>query len=350
MPRPLALLRLLLGASLCLTVATAQAQVAGWSTSGPELTSVNAIGTAADAEATAYVGASTYEASQSAIFKTTDGGQTWEALFEASRGEYLSAILVDPRDGQRIFAGVLGTGVTRIYRSTNSGDTWPLVHTVSAGCVPSFVAGAGPDAILFSCGTRLFRSPDAGVTWSEIPTSFTESVSLEAAGATLYAYGVTKILRSTNAGDSWTPAADAPPGCPGILVLRIDPAHPNVFLAGTGKLGGGGFQCGGVYRSVNSGTSWSASGLSAVYVTDVAIDTTDSSRIYASASYIPGILPPGGVFASSDSGASWQNLALPAPSALHLALSSSGTLLYAATSLGAYDLRIRKTRIVPPRL
>ena len=74
------------------------AQPAGWHTSGPTLTSVNAISAAPDTETTVYVGASIYEASQSAIFGSTDGGGTWTALFEPSRGDYLSELLVDPRD------------------------------------------------------------------------------------------------------------------------------------------------------------------------------------------------------------------------------------------------------------
>jgi hypothetical protein len=351
MPAPHGLSRTILVLVLLALARSLPAQPAGWHTSGPTLTSVNAISTASDEDATVYVGASIYEAQQSAIFGSTDGGGTWTALFEPSRGDYLSELLVDPRDASRIFAGILGGGgITRIYRSTDHGDTWSQLLSIGNVCVPSFVAGAGPDSILFSCGMRFFRSGYAGLTWSEPPTPFAEAVSLAAApDGTLYAYGPTKIFRSTNAGDAWTPSADAPPGCPGILVLRLDPSNPNAFVAGTGLLGTGGFQCGGVFRSSDAGRTWTASGLSAVYVTDVAIDTADPSILYASASYIPGILPKGGVFRSADAGDTWTNLRLPVPSALHLALSSSGRLLHAATSLGAFELGIRKTRVVAPR-
>ncbi len=288
---------------------------------------------------------------QSAIFGSTDGGQTWNALFEAPRGDYLSEILVDPRVSTRVFAGVLAAGgVTKIYRSVDRGDTWSLLLSLSSVCVPSFAAGASPDAILFACGTRFFRSVDAGLTWSQPATPFTETSSLAAASdGTLYAYGATKIFRSADSGDTWTAAADAPTGCPGLLVLRLLPSNPNVFLAGTGRLGPGGFQCGGVYLSENAGTTWVASALSGVYVTDLAVDTGDPSTFYASASYVPGILPRGGVFRTGDGGATWQDLRLPTSSALHLALSPSGRLLHAATPLGAYELRIRKTRVVEPR-
>jgi hypothetical protein len=329
----------------------ADAQIAGWQTSGPPLSSVNGISTAADSETTVYAGASQYDASQSGLFESADGGQTWTELFEAERGDYLSEILADSRDSARLFAGVLGAGgITKIYRSIDRGGTWSLLLTISNPCVPSFAVGSGPDGVLFTCATRFFRSSDGGLTWAQPATPFTETTSLAAApDGTLYAYGSTKIFRSANAGDTWTAHADAPPACPGLLVLRVDPSNPNVFLAGTGRLGGGGFQCGGVYRSENAGGTWTASSLASVYVTDVAVDADDPSAVYASASYIAGILPKGGVFGSADGGATFQDLRLPVFSALHLALSPSGRLLHAATSLGAYALRIRKTRVLAPR-
>lgn len=329
----------------------ALAQIGGWQTFGPPLNSVNGISTAADSETTVYAGASQYDVSQSGLFGSTDGGQTWTEVFEAERGDYLSEILADPRDSDRIFAGVLGAGgITKVYRSTNRGDTWSLLLSISNPCVPSFAVGSGPDGILFSCATRFFRSGDGGLTWAQPATPFTETTSLAAApGGALYAYGSTKIFRSINAGDTWTAHADAPPGCPGLLVLRLDPSNPNAFLAGTGRIGGGGFQCGGVYRSENAGGAWTASSLTGVYVTDLAVGAADPSAVYASASYIAGILPKGGVFGSADGGATFHDLHLPVFSALHLALSPSGRLLHAATSLGAYELRIRKTRVLAPR-
>ncbi len=329
----------------------AGAQVAGWRTSGPPLRSVNSLGISADPD-TVYAGASQYDTSESGLFASTDGGESWTRVFEADRGDYLSEILIDPRDSDRIFAGVLGArGITRLFRSTDRGATWFMLLSLSNPCVPSFAVGGGADSILFSCGTRFFRSGDAGQTWAQPPTPFTETTSLaEAPGGILYAYGSSKIFRSTNAGDTWTAHADAPAGCPGLLVLRLDPSDPAVFLAGTGKLGGAGFQCGGVYRSENAGATWSASSLTTAYVTDLAIDAAEPSAVYASAKHVPGILPPGGVFGSADGGATFHDLHLPVSSgALHLALSPSGRQLHAATSVGAYELVFRRTRVVPPR-
>jgi photosystem II stability/assembly factor-like uncharacterized protein len=332
-------------------LATAAFARAAWQTSGPEGTRANAVSAAGDDPSVAYAAATVLESSTSALYRTDDSGQSWTALVEAARGDSYAQVFADPRVGGRGFAALQkGTGATDILRSIDHGDHWATVLTVSTRCVPSFETGAGADSVLFACGTRFFRTSDAGLSWDEPATPFSENVRLTAGGGgAIYAYGVSHIYRSVTSGTSWVDAGAAPPACPGLLSLRIDPSDPSAFLAGTGVIGAGGFQCGGVYRSANAGASWSAPGLSGVYVTDLAFDPSDSSRVYACASYVAGILPPGGVYASSDGGRTFGNLRLPATGALDLAVSANGGLVHAATSLGVYEDRIRKTRVVPPR-
>src|SRR4051812_43924956 len=136
---------------------------AAWSSSGPELNQVNAISPDPDADAWLYASGSIYGASQSAVYGSEDAARTWGALEEAPRGEYFAEIFADPRGLGRVFAGSqLAGGGTRISRSTNSGVQWSTMLTVPQGCVPSFAAGPGNDAIVVTCFTRALVSPDAG--------------------------------------------------------------------------------------------------------------------------------------------------------------------------------------------
>ncbi len=338
-------------AGLLTLAAPAVLAASGWITSGPEGVRANAVSAAGDDDARAYAAATILESSTSALYRTDDAGQSWTALIETARGDSYAQVFADPRDGNRVFAALQrGNGTTNVDRSLDRGEHWNTVLTISTRCVPSFATGAGPDSLLLTCGTRFFRTADAGVNWEEPPTPFGESVRLASApGGVFYAYGPSQVFRSANGGASWTAAGGPPPACPGLLSLRIDPANPAVFLAGTGVLGGGGFQCGGVYRSVDSGATWAAPSLSGVYVTDLAVDPADATRVYACASYVAGILPPGGVFVSGDGGRTFSSLNLPTTGALELAVSATGNLAHAATPVGVYEYRVRRTRLVPAR-
>lgn len=327
----------------------ALAQLSVWETFGPPLFQVSAV--AAGPDLTVYASGADYAASQGALFKSVDGGRIWEPVAEAARNEYYSDVLVDPRNPQRVYAGALGnTGATNVYRSTDGGGTWSLSDTVSPYCVPSFAPGTASDTVLLACGTRFLRSDDAGMTWHDLTAPFTEPTRLTTGpGGVLLAFGPTRIFKSTSDGNAWAAGGNAPQNCLGLNALRVDPRDARGLVAGTGLIGTGGFQCGGVFRSTDAGGAWSASSLSGVYVTDVAIDSDEPALVYACASYLAGILPKGGVFFSRDGGAGWNDLHLPALGAVRIALAPSGRLLYAATSLGVFEHRVRKTQVVGPR-
>jgi photosystem II stability/assembly factor-like uncharacterized protein len=323
----------------------------GWSTSGPPLPLVNSVAAAPDADFVVYATGSQLEAKESAIYGSVDGGTTWTPLVQAPQGDYWSEVFVDPRDTDRLFAGAqTASQTTTIYRSTDRGGVWNIILTISTVCGPSFAAGFGADSLLVACGTRLFHTPDAGLTWEERTTPFTETTKLTPGPASaLYAYGASGIFRSSDEGTSWQAAGGAPSACPGILSLRVDPANALHYVAGTGALGTGGFRCGGVFTSDDAGATWTASDLSGVYVTDVRLDPRDPHGMFACASYIAGILPKGGAWRSSDDGRTWRSLHLPVNGALRLSVSAEGTAVHAATPTGAYDLALRKTRVVGPR-
>ena len=318
----------------------ALAQAAGWESFGPVLFQVNAVATAPD-ETIVYAGSSDYAAGQSAIFRSTNGGQTWKTVVQAASGEFYSDILVDPRNSATIYAGTLGNdGKTRIYRSGDTGANWAFGHTVPEYCLPSFAPGATSGTALASCGTHLFHTADSGLTWQELSNPFTEPTRLTpGAGGTLLAYGQTTIFKSSNGGSSWQKTGNPLP-CAAMNALRADPARANAFVAGAGALGSAGLTCGGVYRSADGGSTWTATNLSGVYVTDIAINTLDPTRVYASAGYLGGLFPEGGAWASTNGGSTWTDTSLPTSSAVRLALSTSGKLLYAATSIGVYALAV----------
>ena len=340
-----------LARALAIVAVPAALVVSSWSTGGPAGTRANSVSAAPDDDLRAYASVTILESATSALFRTDDGGRSWLGLREAGPGDAFSEIFADPRDGHRVFASAQrSNGSTEVYRSTDRGENWATVLTISTRCVPSFAAGTTADSLFVSCGTRFLRTDDAGLSWDEPATPFTENVRLAAtSGGLLYAFGVSHLFRSGDGGTSWVSAGGAPAACPGLLALAADPGNGRTLLAGTGVIGAGGFQCGGVYRSVDGGATWAAASFSGAYVTDVAFGRGDSSRAYASASFISGILPPGGVYSSGDGGRSFSDANLPASGALEVAVSATGRIVYAATALGVYQDAGRTTRLVPAR-
>ncbi len=340
-------------AALCLAgafVSTASAQLPGWETFGPPLFQVNSV--AAGPGLTVFASGADYAASQGALYRSADSGLTWKVVAEATRNEYFSDILVDPTDSERVFAGAPDgdASATNIYRSSDGGTSFIASFIVTPYCVPSFAKGRSPDTVLLACGLRLARTDDAGLSWHDLQSPSTEPVRLTSGpGGTLFAYGTTQIFKSASDGSSWVPVGSAPAACPGLNALRVDPQDSRVLVAGVGLIGGSGFQCGGAYVSTDGGSTWNAGALRGVYVTDIAIDPDDPALVYASASYVAGILPPGGVFGSRDGGSSWSDLRLPALGAVRVATSQSGRHLYAATSLGVFEQGVRKTLVIAPR-
>src|SRR5271155_1069215 len=65
------------------------------------------------------------------IYKSTDGGKTWKHL-GLRDGQQITNILVDPRDPNRVFVAVLGhpygpNSERGVFRSTNGGETWQKI-------------------------------------------------------------------------------------------------------------------------------------------------------------------------------------------------------------------------------
>src|SRR3989440_7110044 len=123
------------------------------------------------------------------IYKSTDGGQTWTHL-GLSDGQQIGAIIVDPRDPNRVFVAVLGQPYgpneeRGVFRSTDGGQTWEkvLYKDENVGGVDVVFDPANPQTVFavlwaarqapweigssstLSAGNGLYKSTDGGATW-----------------------------------------------------------------------------------------------------------------------------------------------------------------------------------------
>ena len=127
------------------------------------------------------------------MYKSSDGGKTWRHL-GLRDGQQIPAILVDPRDPNRVFVAVLGhpygpNAERGVFRSTDGGQTWQKVlykdeHTGAIDLAfdprnPQTVyavlwqARQGPweNGVFSGPNSGLFKSTDGGNTWNQLVTA-----------------------------------------------------------------------------------------------------------------------------------------------------------------------------------
>ncbi len=242
-----------------------------------------------------------------ALFRTTDGGQTWHELpglrsvkgnlwAPGAGGMCLHAILLDPGHPERIFIAISAAGA---FRTDDAGKTWRAVNRglksqyeipdpdADVGhCVHSIAMHRSrPNVLFMQKHWDVLRSDDAGESWNEVsgnlPTDFGFPIRVHAHEPdTVY-----------------------------VVPIKSDSEH----FPPEGKLR--------VYRSRTGGNEWEAltKGLPQqdCYVNvlrdAMAVDALDSCGIYFGTS-------GGQVYASADSGDNWAPIVRDLPAVLSVAV------------------------------
>ena len=173
------------------------------------------------------------------IYKTTDGGTTWDFI-GLPESRHIGRIVIDPMNPQRIFVAAMGalfaTNPDRgVYRSLNGGESWEqvLFVTDSTGAADLAINPQNPDIVYAAMWERI-RSP-----------------SRRRVG------GLTSgIWRSTDGGDNWEHLTNGLPAASvnnGRIGLAISPADPDYVYASMVDHPG---YLMGMWRTTNGGDSW----------------------------------------------------------------------------------------------
>ncbi len=228
------------------------------------------------------------------IYKSTDSGKTWTHL-GLRDGQQIPALAIDPHDPNRLFAAVLGhpygpNPERGIFRSTDGGATWQkvLYKDESTGGSDVEIDPSNPEVIYASLwqsrvgpwednnsfagtGGGLFKSIDGGNTWKKLTNGLPEDlVQINVAIAPsqpkrLYAtlattkpseYATGKGLgfyRSDDGGESWAQITTDPRptmkiGGGDLPVPRVDPKDPDVVYVASIVM----------VRSTDGGKTWTS--------------------------------------------------------------------------------------------
>ena len=271
-----------------------------WSPTGLTDTEINALAIDPTSPQTIYA------VSYSGVAKTTDAGSSWSTVLSLDITQAVTTLVIDPISPPTIYAGETGFNIGAghvigggVVKSTNGGGSWTITDLTNTHVYTLAIDPTSPQTIYAATVRGMFKSTDAGDSWSPANTGLyiTEihAIAIDPASPqTIYA-GTDGggVFKSTDGGGSWSTANTGLTDTE-INTLTIDPTSPQTIYAGTDG--------GGVFTSTNGGGSWSTAntGLTDTEINTLAIDPTSPQTIYT------GTLG-GGVFKSTDGGYSWSD-------------------------------------------
>jgi photosystem II stability/assembly factor-like uncharacterized protein len=172
------------------------------------------------------------------VYKSTDGGKTWKNV-GLRDGQQISALLIDPKDPDRVFVAVLGHpyGPSKergVYRSADGGKTWERVLFKDEN--------TGAVALTFDpVDARTLYA----VLWESRQGPW-ENGSWQGPGSGLY--------KSADGGATWRPLTKGLPTAEqrlGRIGVAVAPSEPKRLYALVDAP-----QLGGLYRSDDAGETW----------------------------------------------------------------------------------------------
>ncbi|MCF6347824.1 MAG: hypothetical protein L3J20_05945 [Flavobacteriaceae bacterium] len=242
------------------------------------------------------------------MYKSVDGGSNWKKIgFEKS--ERIANIIVNPKNSDEIYVAVLGalwgdSEERGVYKTTDGGTTWNKILYINqkTGCADLAIDPEDPNTLYASMwefrrtgwsfesggeNSALYKSTDGGATWNKIHNGFPEGKLGRLAIAVAKSnpkilYTVIEaekdekkgLYRSDDAGKTWKQLNNDF----GITVrpfyfsrIVVDPKNPDVVIKG------------GIWGSISrdGGKTFKNLGNMHPDIHDVTFDIHNSDRIYA---------------------------------------------------------------------
>ncbi len=344
-----------------------------------------------------WQGSTLWVANDGGVWKSENSGVTWIDCTSGLITRQYYGIAIDPVHRERVIGGAQDNGTNR--RRDIGDDSWddvlggdgfecavnPLVPSIAyatiyntsiyrslaGGAARSFVTATPyfgndenapfitpltmrPDTpwVLYTGTDRVWRTENAADSWQPLATTVTDGLwndveiwSIAATPADPDVLMVAKgadVYRSDDSGASWTPSPLGAGGLPGkrVIHVEISPFDPDLALASLS-----GQSAGHLYRTTDGGLTWtqSDSGLPPFSVQVTRWDPTDASVVYAGTDV--------GLYRSTDAGVSWQayGQGLPAVSVHDIRVLPDGSMLRVGThGRGVWELDIPRDANISP--
>jgi len=248
-----------------------------------------------------------YVATNGGIWKTIDGGATWDTRTDCLASVRMGAVALDAGNPSVVYAGTgnlfSSGGVnlpisTIVYKSYDAGWSWWPLSLPSGSIYTIRMVSPAAKQLLVGTEKGLFRSTDGGENFHSVLTGAISDLKVDTANSLrIYAAVAQKgILRSNDGGETFptnlfniSPTGSTFPGAsqPGFILLSQSTSPNNQTIYASVELGGGYL---GLYKSSTGGTSWSllpqaaaaimANGCNCFYTHTIGVDPKDANRVY----------------------------------------------------------------------
>lgn len=284
------------------------------------------------------------------VFKSTDGGQSWQDISEGLPGDKLEGSLfvndrgfylrtgnyiyhskpnnkrpfwekeIFPDDHSNIAPGKSGIfaydyHLGQFRQKINGSSEWSAIYEnfKLKGILNVFETAGGTVFIVCDRGRGLFRSTDNGKNWKEVSRGVWKLVE---SNGVLMANSIDGTIRSTDDGETWETVISE--GGVGIYIAPIDGGFAAINFNTQSETRR-------VRTSYDGGKTWQA------IDADLPPSMNISSIIQVGDYFFCG--HPNGIYKSSDKGKTWK-LILPSIEGKVFNLSVSGNVIYAIPSAG----------------
>lgn len=201
------------------------------------------------------------------LWKSTNRGSSWTNVTLSLMANEVYAVEIDPVTPTRVYAGMMGS----IYRTDDGGNTWEPTGSATFQNLDLFTKDikVDPSSGMLWAATNdgLYRSDDNGSNWTEELFGDFQEIEFHPVNSdVMYVLrqsgSRTEFYRSSNGGADFTLQSGGWPSPSGgaenkRAEIAVTPAAPNkVYALLTGEVNGGSGLYG-VYVSEDIGTTWS---------------------------------------------------------------------------------------------